>query len=95
MVTTKNSLEDHNFADFFIQQYTFPFLYCVTLERWAYMVELMLPKKLGMSTLVKIRIIQIFKADYNFTPSNNMGKETRLERTNVQVIHVSTTSTSW
>ena len=62
----KTLMTDDDFAEFFITQCTLPVQHGFAPDRWAKAVQLMYPKKPGMPTLDKIRIIQIYEADYNF-----------------------------
>ena len=62
----KTLMANDNFSDFIITQCTLPVQHGFALDRWAKAVQFMYPKNPGMQTLDKIRIIQIYEADYNF-----------------------------
>ena len=59
-------MADDNFAELFITQCTLPVQYGFAPDRWAKAVQLVYLKKPGISTLEKIRINQIYEADYNY-----------------------------
>ena len=62
----KTLMANDDFADFLRTQCALPTQHSFALNRWAKAVQLMYQKITGMSTLDKIRIIQIYEADYNF-----------------------------
>mmetsp|Transcript_27180 Transcript_27180/g.54370 ORF Transcript_27180/g.54370 Transcript_27180/m.54370 type:complete len:86 (-) Transcript_27180:159-416(-) len=53
-------------ADFLIAQLELPLKYGSVPTRWAKALQTMLPKDPGMPKVERLRVIQLFEADYNF-----------------------------
>ena len=59
-------VQDNDMADFLIAQMTLPLKYGFAPTRWAQVLQTMLPKDPGMLKVERLRVIQLFEAEYNF-----------------------------
>ena len=59
-------LEDDNLVDLTVAMLNIGFSSGVAMERWKHTISVMLEKDKGSPKLHRLRIIQLFEADYNF-----------------------------
>ena len=57
---------DDEFADYLIDQIELPVQFGFAPTRWAQALQTMLPKDKGTPKVTRLRVIQLFEADYNF-----------------------------
>ena len=62
----KALVQDDDMADFLITQMELPLRFGFAPTRWANALQIMLPKDPGMPKVDRLRVIQLFEADYNF-----------------------------
>ena len=53
-------------ADYLIQQINLPLKYGFAPRRWAQALQTMLPEDSGIPKVDRLRVIKLFKVDYNF-----------------------------
>ena len=62
----KSLVGDDDFADYLIAQLELPVHFGFAPTRWAKALQTMLPKDKGTPKVTRLRVIQLFEADYNF-----------------------------
>ena len=70
----KTLVQDDDMADFFITQIELPLQFGFAPTRWTQALQTLLPKDPGMPKLERLRVIELFEADYNFVLRIVLGR---------------------
>ena len=79
----KSLVGDDDYADYLITQIELPIQFGFASRRWANALQTMLPKDSGTPKVTRLRVIQLFEADFKFYSPSDLGASPCLARTEI------------